>query len=84
MQVVLQRDNSGNLAGFKLTFTNFKHSYNQRAVSITLHRRSDVCPVQSMHAYILRGGFFNGLHFCKEDGRAVPRQLFTDYLALIF
>jgi hypothetical protein len=37
-----------------------------------------------MHAYILRGGFFNGLHFCKEDGRAVPRQLFTDYLALIF
>ena len=33
-------DNSGNIVGFKLTFKNFKHSYNQRAVSITLNRRS--------------------------------------------
>ncbi len=83
-QVVRQLDLSGNLAGFKLTFTNFKHSYNQRAVSIALHRRSDVCPVQSLHAYLLRRGFSNGPLFCTEDGRAVPRQLFTNYLALIF
>ena len=49
-QVVRQLDNIGNIAGFKLTFTNFKHSYNQRAVSITLHKHSDVCPVQNTHA----------------------------------
>ena len=47
-QVVRLLDNLGNIVGFKLTFANFKHSYNQCAVSITLHRRSDVCPVQSL------------------------------------
>jgi hypothetical protein len=83
-QVVRQLDHSGNLAGFKLTFTDFKHSYNQRAVSIALQRRSDVCPVQSLQAYLLRRGFSNGPLFRTEDGHAVPRQLFTDYLALIF
>ncbi len=41
-QVVRELDNIGNIAGFKLTFTNFKHSDNQRAVSITLHRRYDL------------------------------------------
>ena len=66
-QVVRQLDNTGNIAGFKLTFTNFKHSYNQRAVSITLHRHSDVCPVQNLHAYLLRRGFSNGPLFCTED-----------------
>ncbi len=71
-QVVRQLDLSGNLAGFKLTFTNFKRSYNQHAVSIALHRRSDVCPVQSLHDYLLRRGFSNGPLFCTEDGRAVP------------
>ena len=59
-QVVRQFGNIGNIADFKLTFTNFKRFYNQRAVSITLHRRSDVCPVQSLHAYLLRRGFSNG------------------------
>ena len=77
-------DNSGNIVGFKLTFKNFKHSYNQRAVSITLNRRSDVCPVQSLLAYLSRRGFSNGPLFCTEDGRAVSRKIFTDYLALIF
>ena len=51
-QIVRQLDNIGNIAGFKLTFTNFKCFYNQRAVSLTLHRCSDVCPVQSLHAYL--------------------------------
>ena len=83
-QVVPLLNNLGNIVGFKLTFANFKHSYNQRAVSITLHRRSDVCPVQSLLVYLSRRGVSNGPLFCTEDGRAVSRQHFTEYLALIF
>ena len=83
-RVVRLLDNLGNIVGFKLTFANFKHSYNQRAVSITLHRRSDVCPVQSLLVYFSRRGVSNGPVFCTEDGRAVSRQHFTEYLALIF
>ena len=83
-QVGQPLDNSCNIVGFKLTFKNFKHSYNQRAVSITLNQRSDVCPVQSLLAYLSRRGFSNGPLFCTEDGRAVLRKIFTDHLALIF
>ena len=56
----------------------------QRAMSITLHQRSDVCPVQSLLVYLSRRGVSNGPLFCTEDGRAVSRQHFTEYLALIF
>ena len=72
-QVVCQLEHLGNLAGFKVTFTHFKHSYNQRAVSIALQRRSDVCPVQNLHAYLLRRGFSNGPLFRTEHGHAVPQ-----------
>jgi hypothetical protein len=34
------------IIGFKITFSHFKHSYNQHNVSITLKRRSDICTVQ--------------------------------------
>ena len=67
-------DNSGNIVGFKLTFKNFKHSYNQRAVSITLNWHSDVCPVQSLLAYLSRCGFSNGPLFCTEDSCAVSAK----------
>ena len=83
-QVVRLLDNSGNTVGFKLIFKDFKHSYNQRDVSITLHRRSDVCPVQSLLAYLSRRGVTNGPLFRTEDGRAVLRRHFTEYLSLIF
>ena len=69
-------DNSGNIVSFKLTFKNFKLSYNQRAVSITLNRRSYVCPVPSLLAYLSRRGFSNGPLFCTEDGRACLAQNF--------
>ena len=40
--------------------------------------------MQSLLAYLSRRGFSNGPLFITKDGRAVSRQMFTDYLALIF
>ena len=77
-------DSSGSITGLKITFLDFKHSYNRPNVSITLKRRSDICPVQSLLDYFSRRGLSNGPLFPTYDGHAVSRKLFTDYLALIF
>ena len=50
-QVVKLLDNSGKITGLKITFANFKHSYNRPNVTLTLHRRTDICPVQSLLNY---------------------------------
>ena len=52
-QVVQLVESSGHITGLKITFTNFKHSYNQnKNISITLSRRSDICPVQALLDYL--------------------------------
>ena len=83
-QIVKLVDSSGSVTGLKLTFLDFKHSYNRPNVSITLKRRSDICPVQSLLDYFSRRGLSDGPLFRTYDGHAVSRKLFTDYLALIF
>jgi hypothetical protein len=83
-QIVQLVDHSGGVIGLKITFFDFKHSYNQTNVSITLKRRSDICPVQSLLDYFSRRGLSDGPLFRTHEGHAVSRKLFTDYLALIF
>ena len=86
-QIVQLVDSSGSITGLKITFLDFKHSYNRPNslnVSITLKRRSDICPVQSLFDYFSRRGLSDGPPFRTYDGHAVSRKLFTDYLALIF
>ena len=83
-QIVKLVDNSGSITGLKITFLDFKHSYKRTNVSITLKRRSDICPVQSLLDYFSRRGLSDGPLFRTYDGHAVSRKLFTDYLALIF
>lgn len=83
-QIVQLVDHSGGVIGLKITFFYFKHSYNQTNVSITLKRRSDICPVQSLLDYFSRRGLSDGPLFRTHEGHAVSRKLFTDYLALIF
>ena len=83
-QVVQLVDHLGNIIGLKITFLNFKHSYNQHNVSITLKRRSDICPVQSLLDYFSRRGLSDGPLFRTQDGHAVSRKLFTDHLAIMF
>ena len=44
-QLVKLEDQAGGILGLKITFRDFKHSY-KGEVSLTLSRRSDICPVQ--------------------------------------
>ena len=53
-------------------------------VSLTLHRRSDVCPVQSLLDYFAHRGLADGPLFQTRDGHAISRKMFTDHLAIIF
>ena len=52
-QVVKLEDLSGAAVGFKIRFDDFKHSYNQPNISITLLRRLDICPVQNLVDYLV-------------------------------
>ena len=84
-QVVQLVESSGHITGLKITFTNFKHSYNQnKNISITLSRRSDICPVQALLDYFALRGLEDGPLFRTQDGQAVSRKLFTDHLAILF
>lgn len=83
-QVVKLVNNTGEVTGMKILFCNFKHSYNQPSISITLSRRSDICPVQTLLDYFARRGLSTGPLFRTLDGQAVSRNLFTTHLATIF
>ena len=67
-QVVKLEDLSGATVGFKIRFDDFKHSYNQPNISITLLRRSDICPVQSLLDYLVHRRLADGP--CSEHWRA--------------
>ncbi len=68
---------------FRLQFNDFKHSYNRPSVRITLSRRSDLCPVQSLVDYISHRGLSEGPLFCTVDGRPVQRKLFSEILSTV-
>ena len=72
-QVVRVVEPSGFIAGLKITFHDFKHSYNQRPVVLTLSRRSDICPVQNLLEYLSVRGLSDGLLFMLPSGCAVSR-----------
>ena len=48
-------DSSKRVVALKLTFGNFKHSY-QRSFSIILHRHNSCCPIQLLLDYLLLRG----------------------------
>ena len=66
----------------KITFGNFKHSYNQRAFTIFLHRQSSCCPVQFLLEYLARRGNRPGPLFLNLDNNPVSRNFFADLLSL--
>ena len=51
-QVIKMVEPSDFIVGLKITFHDFKHSYNQRPVVLTLSRRSDICPVKNLLQYL--------------------------------
>jgi hypothetical protein len=83
-QVVKLEDPSGATVGLKINFDDFKHSYNQPHISITLSRRSDICPVQSLLDYLSHRGLSDGPLFQMFDGHPVSRKTFSDFLLLVF
>ena len=49
-------DSSNYVVALKITFGNFKHSYNQCPFTIFLHRQNSCCPVQFLLEYLARRG----------------------------
>ena len=82
-QVVKLQDLSSDTIGFKIRSDDFKHSYNQPNISITLFRRSDICPVQSLLDYLVHRGLADGPLFRAFEGCAVSRKMFSDFLSLV-
>ena len=83
-QLVKLEDQAGGILGLKITFRDFKHSYNKGDVSLTLSCRSDICPVQILLDYLSLRGFSNGPLFMTPNGTAVSRHSFTHILSLVF
>lgn len=50
-QVERTTDRFGNISAFKITFTSFKHHYNQSPVSLIISRQQSVCPVELLACF---------------------------------
>ena len=74
-------DSSNYVVALKITFGNFKHSYNQRPFTIFLHRQNSCCPVQFLLEYLARRGNIPGPLFLNQDNNPVSRKIFADLLS---
>ena len=75
-------DSSNYVVALKITFGNFKHSYNQRPFTIFLNRQNSCCPVQFLLQYLARRGNRLGPLFLNPDNNPVSRKFFADLLSL--
>ena len=66
----------------KLTFQDFKHSYNQPPFSIVITRAPTFCPVQLMLDYLTLRVYKPGPLFMTSHGHPVSCTTFTDQLSL--
>ena len=72
---------SGDLQAFKLTFGDFKHSYNSRPFSVVLSRQpNSTCPVVLLSKYLTLRGVRPGAIFVSEGGLPVSRSVFSSQL----
>ena len=72
---------SGELQAFKLTFGDFKHSYNSRPFSVVLSRQpNSTCPVVLLSKYLTLRGLRPGAIFVSEGGLPVSRSVFSSQL----
>lgn len=67
--------------GLRLTFTDFKHNYNQKPFSMAIYRQSGACPVQLMLDYLQVRGDDEGPIFRTQSGAPVSRNMFAAYLS---
>jgi len=72
---------AGELTAFKLTFGNFKHSYNERPFSVVISRHPHSCPVDLLYKYLALRGSGPGPIFITVDGLPVSRSYFSQRLS---
>ena len=77
-----QVDSSNYVDALKITFGNFKHSYNQRLFTIFLYRQNSFCPVQFLLEYLAKRGNRPGPLFLNPDNNPISRKFFADPLSL--
>ena len=72
----------GEVIGFKLTFTDYKHNYNQRPFSMVIYRQPShsPCPVKLLCRYLACRGNSSGPIFITPAGAAVSRNMFAKQL----
>ena len=75
-------DSSKRVVALKLTFGNFKHSYNQRPFSIILHRHNSCCSVRLLLDYLSLQGNRPGPLFLNSDNSPVSWTIFAELLSL--
>ena len=69
------------VSGIQLTFANYKHHYNERPFTLTIHRQNSCCPIQALVEYRALRGTRAGALFMGQDGKAVSRDTFSNQLA---
>ena len=74
-------DSNNHVVAFKLSFRNYKHSYNRPTFSLTISRQSKFCPVNAMLEYLEIRGHQPGPLFLTIEGQAVSRELFVNFLS---
>ena len=72
---------SGELTAFKLTFGDFKHSYNASSFSVILSwQPNSTCPVALLSQFFPPRGFRSRAIFLSKDGLPVLRSFFSNQL----
>jgi hypothetical protein len=80
-QLAYIRDSSNQVDGIQLTFTNFKHSYNERPFILTIKRQPSCCPIELLLDYLALRGTRQGALFLTQQGTAVSREAFAGRLS---
>ena len=65
----------------KLSFRNYKHSYNRPTFSLTISCLANFCPVNIMLEYLSIRGHQPGPLFVSTRSQAVSREMFVNFLS---
>lgn len=74
-------DTNNKVVALKLSFRNYKHSYNCPTFSLTISRQANYCPVTIMLEYLNIRGHQPGPLFVSSWDQAVSRDMFVDFLS---
>ena len=75
--LVFSCDSSSRVVVVKLTFHDFKHSYNQRPFTLTIYCQSTCCPIQILLDYLTLRSDREGPIFITHGGLLVAHEAFA-------